>query len=160
MAGRQQPEETGEEHGRRHDRVGAPPTRGHGFDEQRRERVIAGVVGLELGAELRCAEVLGQSAPEAPFRGERGVGCCLKDAGERLARCDERPDPVSDAALLDGKQFDQHCFLAGEVGVERAPRDPHLLGDHRDFGGREPWIDFSQYPQNWPELAGRNTAAA
>ena len=27
-----------------------------------------------------------------------------------------------------------------------------------DFGGRDPWIDFSQYPQNWPELSARKHA--
>ena len=30
----------------------------------------------------------------------------------------------------------------------------------RDFGQAEPWIDLSQYPQNWPELANRKHAAA
>jgi len=30
----------------------------------------------------------------------------------------------------------------------------------QDFGGRQPWFDLSQYPQNWPELAGRKHAAA
>jgi hypothetical protein len=30
----------------------------------------------------------------------------------------------------------------------------------RDFGETEPWIDLSQYSQNWPELAGRKNAAA
>ena len=30
----------------------------------------------------------------------------------------------------------------------------------RDFGDREPWIDLSQYPSNWPELARRKHAAA
>jgi hypothetical protein len=30
----------------------------------------------------------------------------------------------------------------------------------RDFGDAEPWIDLSQYPQNWPELAARKHAAA
>jgi hypothetical protein len=30
----------------------------------------------------------------------------------------------------------------------------------RDFGDAEPWIDLSQYPQNWPELARRKQAAA
>jgi hypothetical protein len=29
----------------------------------------------------------------------------------------------------------------------------------RDFGDTEPWIDLSQYPQNWPELARRHAAA-
>jgi hypothetical protein len=29
----------------------------------------------------------------------------------------------------------------------------------RDFGDAEPWIDLSQYPQNWPELARRKHAA-
>ena len=29
-----------------------------------------------------------------------------------------------------------------------------------DFSDREPWIDLSQYPQNWPELANRKHAAA
>lgn len=30
----------------------------------------------------------------------------------------------------------------------------------RDFGDAEPWIDLSQYQQNWPELARRKQAAA
>jgi len=30
----------------------------------------------------------------------------------------------------------------------------------RDFGDVEPWIDLSQYPANWPELARRRNAAA
>jgi hypothetical protein len=30
----------------------------------------------------------------------------------------------------------------------------------RDFGDQEPWIDLSQYPQNWPDLAARKQAAA
>jgi len=29
----------------------------------------------------------------------------------------------------------------------------------RDFGDTEPWIDLSQYPQNWPELQRRHVAA-
>jgi hypothetical protein len=30
----------------------------------------------------------------------------------------------------------------------------------REFGDAEPWIDLSQYPANWPELARRKQAAA
>lgn len=30
----------------------------------------------------------------------------------------------------------------------------------RDFGDQKPWIDLSQYPQNWPELARDRYAAA
>jgi len=30
----------------------------------------------------------------------------------------------------------------------------------RDFSEVEPWIDLSQYPANWPELARKHTAAA
>lgn len=30
----------------------------------------------------------------------------------------------------------------------------------RDFGDTEPWIDLSQYPQNWPEVARNRYAAA
>jgi hypothetical protein len=30
----------------------------------------------------------------------------------------------------------------------------------RDFGETEPWIDLSQYPNNWPELANKRSAAA
>ena len=35
--------------------------------------------------------------------------------------------------------------------------DMQSLG--RDFGDTEPWIDLSQYPQNWPELQRRHVAA-
>jgi hypothetical protein len=30
----------------------------------------------------------------------------------------------------------------------------------RDFGDTKPWIDLSQYPQNWPELSRNQYAAA
>jgi hypothetical protein len=30
----------------------------------------------------------------------------------------------------------------------------------RDFGQTEPWIDLSQYPNNWPELANKRSNAA
>ena len=30
----------------------------------------------------------------------------------------------------------------------------------RDFSQSEPWIDLSQYPNNWPELANKHSAAA
>ena len=30
----------------------------------------------------------------------------------------------------------------------------------RDFGETEPWIDLSQYPNNWPELANKRSVAA
>lgn len=30
----------------------------------------------------------------------------------------------------------------------------------RDFGETDPWIDLSQYPNNWPELARKRSAAA
>jgi hypothetical protein len=30
----------------------------------------------------------------------------------------------------------------------------------RDFGDAKPWIDLSQYPHNWPELARNRSVAA
>ena len=45
--------------------------------------------------------------------------------------------------------------------AQRAKRAKLILQSlGRDFSDREPWIDLSQYPANWPELARRNTAAA
>jgi len=44
---------------------------------------------------------------------------------------------------------------------QRAKRAKLILQSlGRDFGDTAPWIDLGQYPQNWPELAGRKHAAA
>ena len=44
--------------------------------------------------------------------------------------------------------------------IQRRKRAKLILQSlERDFGDAEPWIDLSQYPQNWPELARRKQAA-
>lgn len=49
-------------------------------------------------------------------------------------------------------------FTTPKARLKRARLILQSLG--RDFDGREPWIDFSQYPSNWRDAASRNTAAA
>ena len=49
-------------------------------------------------------------------------------------------------------------FTDYKARLKRARLIVQSLG--RDFGDTEPWIDLSQYPQNWPELAHRRHAAA
>lgn len=49
-------------------------------------------------------------------------------------------------------------FRSYRARLKRARLILQSLG--RDFKNADPWIDFSQYPSNWPELARRQSAAA
>ena len=60
--------------------------------------------------------------------------------------------------MIEAKPDRANPFTAPLQRRKRAKLILQSLG--RDFSDREPWIDLSQYPANWPELARRNTAAA
>ena len=49
-------------------------------------------------------------------------------------------------------------FTDGRARTKRARLILQSLG--RDFGDSKPWIDLSQYPNNWPELARHKSVAA
>lgn len=49
-------------------------------------------------------------------------------------------------------------FVSPKARLKRARLILQSLG--RDFGDREPWIDFTQYPGNWSSAANRTSAAA
>jgi hypothetical protein len=60
--------------------------------------------------------------------------------------------------MIEAKPDRANPFTSPIQRRKRAKLILQSLG--RDFGEVEPWIDLSQYPANWPELAGRKHAAA
>lgn len=60
--------------------------------------------------------------------------------------------------MIEAKPDRANPFTSPIQRRKRAKLILQSLG--RDFGDAEPWIDLGQYPQNWPELARRNQAAA
>src|SRR5690606_40875264 len=60
--------------------------------------------------------------------------------------------------MITAKPDRANPFTTKRARLKRARLILQSLG--RDFGDREPWIDLSQYPSNWPELARRRHAAA
>ena len=60
--------------------------------------------------------------------------------------------------MVEAKPDRANPFTDRKARLRRARLIVQSIG--RDFGDAEPWIDLSQYPQNWPELARRNQAAA
>ena len=60
--------------------------------------------------------------------------------------------------MVSAKPDRANPFTTPKARLKRARLILQSLG--RDFDGREPWIDFSQYPSNWREPASRDIAAA
>jgi hypothetical protein len=60
--------------------------------------------------------------------------------------------------MVDAQPDRANPFTDRKARMKRARLIMQSIG--RDFGDAEPWIDLSQYPQNWPELAHRRSAAA
>ena len=60
--------------------------------------------------------------------------------------------------MVDARPDRANPFTDRKARMKRARLILQSLG--RDFGDAEPWIDLSQYPQNWPELAHKRSAAA
>ena len=60
--------------------------------------------------------------------------------------------------MIAAKPDRANPFTSFNARRKRAKLILQSLG--RDFGGREPWIDLSQYSANWPDLARNKHAAA
>jgi len=60
--------------------------------------------------------------------------------------------------MVDARPDRANPFTDRKARMKRARLIMQSLG--RDFGDAKPWIDLSQYPNNWPELATRRHAAA
>jgi len=60
--------------------------------------------------------------------------------------------------MIDARPDRANPFTDRGARTRRARLILQSLG--RDFGETEPWIDLSQYPSNWPELARKRSAAA
>jgi hypothetical protein len=60
--------------------------------------------------------------------------------------------------LVDARPDRANPFTDRKARMKRARLIMQSRG--RDFGDARPWIDLSQYPQSWPELARNRSAAA
>jgi hypothetical protein len=60
--------------------------------------------------------------------------------------------------MVEARPDRANPFTDRRMRMKRARLILQSLG--RDFGDAEPWIDLSQYPNNWPELARKRSAAA
>jgi len=60
--------------------------------------------------------------------------------------------------MVDARPDRANPFTDRKARMKRARLIMQSIG--RDFGDADPWIDLSQYPNNWPELANRRSAAA
>lgn len=60
--------------------------------------------------------------------------------------------------MIDARPDRANPFTDRKSRMKRARLIMQSIG--RDFGGARPWIDLSQYPHNWPELAQQDSAAA
>jgi hypothetical protein len=60
--------------------------------------------------------------------------------------------------MIAAKPDRANPFTNRSARTKRARLILQSLG--RDFGDAQPWIDLSQYPNNWPELARHKSAAA
>jgi hypothetical protein len=108
---------------------------------------------------------LAETAPALPQRlvtsdGMRGA---LPHAGASVALPRTLPASFEEReALLKrmvaAKPDRANPFTDRRARTKRARLILQSLG--RDFGEARPWIDLSQYPNNWPELAGHKSAAA
>ena len=87
----------------------------------------------------------------------------LPHAGAAVALPQELPESYEEREALfyrmvEARPDRANPFTDRKARMKRARLIMQSLG--RDFGDAEPWIDLSQYPNNWPELANRSAAAA
>jgi hypothetical protein len=59
--------------------------------------------------------------------------------------------------MVDARPDRANPFTDRRARMKRARLIMQSIG--RDFGDADPWIDLSQYPNNWPELHKRSAAA-
>ncbi len=98
-----------------------------------------------------------------PLATPRPAASSLAHSGAAVSLPRELPATFAEREALFRRMVDAapdraNPFASRKARTKRARLILQSLG--RDFGEVEPWIDLSQYPQNWPELARRNRAAA
>jgi hypothetical protein len=110
-------------------------------------------------------------APEVPIVAEaapvtptpiRAPAPGLAHTGAAVALPRTMPDTFEERAALIERMVAARPDRANPFTspIQRRHRAKLILQSlGRDFGDAEPWIDLSQYPQNWPELARRQAAA-
>jgi hypothetical protein len=87
----------------------------------------------------------------------------LPHAGAAVALPRELPESYEEREALFRRMVDArpdraNPFTDRKARMKRARLIMQSIG--RDFGEADPWIDLSQYPNNWPELASKRSAAA
>jgi hypothetical protein len=87
----------------------------------------------------------------------------LSHSGASVALPRELPATYEEREALMKRMVDAapdraNPFRSKRARMKRARLILASLG--RDFKTADPWIDLSQYPSNWPELARRHSAAA
>lgn len=99
---------------------------------------------------------MASARPTAPAPSLAHTGAAVALPSRRPATFAERDALLK--RMVAAKPDRANPFTSPKARLKRARLILQSLG--RDFGDREPRIDFSQYPSNWPEAASRKHAAA
>ncbi|HEY6814003.1 MAG TPA: hypothetical protein VI168_00555 [Croceibacterium sp.] len=124
------------------------------------------VIAPEPAPQTAVVEREGSFAPRVqPIFAQRSgtTSGGLPHAGASVALPRELPANAEDRhalfeRMVDAKPDRANPFTDRKARMKRARLIMQSLG--RDFGEAKPWIDLSQYPNNWPELAAQRHAAA
>jgi hypothetical protein len=113
--------------------------------------------------EIVPAPVHPAAVQPSPLVASGGTHAGLPHAGASVALPRTLPESFAEReALLKrmvaAKPDRANPFTERRARAKRARLILQSLG--RDFGDARPWIDLSQYPNNWPELARHTSAAA
>lgn len=123
--------------------------------------VVAAPVAVPVAATPRTEQRLdGPSFATRPAPATTGA---LPHAGASVALPARVPEDFAERdalmkRMIAAKPDRANPFTDRGARTRRARLILQSLG--RDFGETEPWIDLSQYPNNWPELARKRSAAA
>jgi hypothetical protein len=103
------------------------------------------------------------SGPSFAGREAQATSGALPHAGASVALPARVPEDYAERdalmkRMISAKPDRANPFTDRGARTRRARLILQSLG--RDFGETDPWIDLSQYPNNWPELARKRSAAA
>lgn len=124
------------------------------------------VAAEQIPAVAETAPVVTESAPvyREPIAINRPTpAASLSHEGASVALPREMPKTYEERdalmrRMIAAKPDRANPFTSPIQRYHRAKLIMQSLG--RNFGDAKPWIDLSQYPQNWPELQNRYAAAA
>jgi hypothetical protein len=116
--------------------------------------IVAGAEDLDARPARPVVEPLATPVPSAGALSHTGASVALPRS---LPHSYEEREALF-RRMVDAKPDRANPFTDRKARMKRARLIMQSIG--RDFGDAEPWIDLSQYPQNWPELAQRRSAAA